>query len=141
MENDICFNLAMRKSTRLITQFYERRFKAVDLKVGQFSILRATYLHRETTNKDLQGLLVLDQTTLSRNLKPLLRDGYLQIKPNVNDSRIKVISLTKAGKSLYKKALPIWAQAQEDVIQRLGVNNAKDVLNIADVFLDAFSDS
>ncbi len=77
MDNNLCFNLAMRKSSRLITQFYQERLSKIDLKIGQFSILRAVKFKKETSNKELQSILVLDQTTLTRNLKPLIRDGYL----------------------------------------------------------------
>ncbi len=135
MNTDYCFNLAMRKSSRLITQFYEDRLKAVDLKVGQFSILRAVFFKKETTNKALQDILVLDQTTLTRNLKPLFRDGYLQTSVDDNDSRLKNISLTEAGKALYEQALPIWQQAQQEIVEKLGEPQAGQVHELADKFV------
>jgi hypothetical protein len=51
MDNPHCFNLAMRKSSRLITQFYQERLSKTGLKVGQFSILRAVSFSKETTNQ------------------------------------------------------------------------------------------
>lgn len=135
MNTDHCFNLAMRKSSRLITQFYEERLKQVGLKVGQFSILRAVYFKKETTNKDLQQILVLDQTTLSRNLKPLFRDLYLQTSVDSNDGRLKTISLTSEGKELYEKALPIWQQAQKDIVSKLGNKQAGQIQDLAEQFV------
>jgi DNA-binding MarR family transcriptional regulator len=105
MNIDYCFNLAMRKSSRLITQLYEERLKPVGLKVGQFSILRAVFFSKETTNKKLQDILVLDQTTLTRNLKPLFRDKYLQTSSDSIDGRLKIISLTPSGKDLYQQVV------------------------------------
>lgn len=136
-----CFNLALRKSSRLITQFYEDRFSTVGLKVGQFSILRAVNFAKETTNKHLQSVLVLDQTTLTRNLKPLLRDGYLQQKPHPEDSRQKLISLTEAGKTLYEKAEPIWKTTQLELQQNIGCEETDKILEIADTFVQAFGNS
>jgi len=135
MNTDFCFNLAMRKSSRLITQFYEERLKSVGLKVGQFSILRAVAFKKATTNKELQNILVLDQTTLTRNLKPLLRDEYLQTSSDPNDGRLKTISFTPNGKALYEQALPIWQKAQQDILSKLGEDKATQVHELADEFV------
>jgi len=129
----------MRKSSRLITQFYEERLKRVGLKVGQFSILRAVSFQKETTNKELQNILILDQTTLTRNLKPLFRDGYLQALPDPTDGRLKTISLTHSGRDLYEQALPIWQQAQQDILNKLGEDKAKQIHELADQFVKVLS--
>jgi len=139
MNTDFCFNLAMRKSSRLITQFYEERLKLVGLKVGQFSILRAVSFAKETTNKELQNILVLDQTTLTRNLKPLFRDGYLQTTSDPNDGRLKTIRLTQSGRGLYEQALPIWQQAQQDILNKLGEDKAKQIHELANTFIKGLS--
>lgn len=137
MDNSLCFNLAMRKSSRLITQFYEGRLSKVGLKSGQFSILRAVNYKKQTTNKELQTLLVLDQTTLSRNLKPLFRDGFLALTTDQNDKRIKIISLTAEGINLYQDALPLWERAQHDIQTKLGKEQAENILSLADSFVKA----
>jgi len=134
-----CFNLAMRKSSRLITQFYEDRLSAVGLKSGQFSILRAVSYLKQTSNKELQRVLVLEQTTLSRNLKPLFRDGYLKLSADSNDARIKLISLTTTGKALYDTAEPIWQKAQNDLEEKLGSEELKNILALADSFVKALA--
>jgi len=129
----------MRKSSRLITQFYEERLKLVGLKVGQFSILRAVFFQKETTNRELQNILVLDQTTLTRNLKPLFRDGYLQTTSDPNDGRLKTIRLTQSGRDLYEQALPIWQQAQQDILNKLGEEKAKQIHELANTFIKGLS--
>ncbi len=129
----------MRKSSRLITQFYEDRLSAVGLKSGQFSILKAVSFLKQTSNKELQGILVLDQTTLSRNLKPLFRDGYLKLSPDSNDARVKLISLTTQGKALYEKADPLWQKAQDDLEKKLGSEEVKNILTLADSFVKALA--
>jgi len=129
----------MRKSSRLITQFYEDRLSAVGLKSGQFSILRAVSYLKQTSNKELQRVLVLEQTTLSRNLKPLFRDGYLKLSADSNDARIKLISLTTTGKALYDMAEPIWQKAQNDLEEKLGSEELKNILALADSFVKALA--
>jgi DNA-binding MarR family transcriptional regulator len=135
MDTDICFNLSMRQSSRLITQFYEERLKRVGLKVGQFSILRAVTFTKQTTNRELQNILVLDQSTLTRNLKPLFRDDLLQTSVDPNDGRLKSISLTLKGKDLYEQALPIWEQAQQDIVKILGQQQAENIQKLAAQFV------
>ncbi|EPJ53711.1 MAG: MarR family transcriptional regulator [Osedax symbiont Rs2] len=135
MNTDYCFNLAMRKSSRLITQLYEERLKPVGLKVGQFSILRAVFFSGETTNKKLQDILVLDQTTLTRNLKPLFRDEYLKASSDPIDGRLKIIRLTSSGKDLYEQALPLWQQAQLDIVNKLGEQQSEQIHELADRFV------
>lgn len=139
MNTDSCFNLAMRKSSRLITQFYEERLKSVGLKVGQFSILRAVTYLQETTNRELQSILVLDQTTLTRNLKPLFRDGYLKASSDPNDGRLKTIRLTQSGKELYGQALPIWQLAQQDILNKIGEDQAEQIHELSEKFVKVLS--
>jgi DNA-binding MarR family transcriptional regulator len=134
-----CFNLAMRKSSRLITQFYEERLAPLALKVGQFSILRAVHVLKKTNNKELQSVLVIDQTTLSRNLKPLIRDGYLNLSADPSDQRIKKISLSTDGEALYQQALPLWRGAQQDLCKKLGEEDAMKILSLSDAFVKALS--
>jgi len=139
LQSTPCFNLAMRKSTRLITQFYEERLSSVGLKSGQFSILKAVSILKQTSNKELQGILVLDQTTLSRNLKPLFRDGYLQLNVDPSDARTKLISLTTTGISLYNQAEPVWQKAQNDLEKKLGTTELQSILTLADSFVKALA--
>lgn len=128
-----CINLELRKSARLITQFYESR---VGLKVGQFSILRAVCLCKQTNSKELQRILVLDQTTLSRNLKPLIRDGLLNLSVDENDHRVKLITLSEKGKNTYQTALPLWQAAQKEISNKLGKKHVEQITEVTDKLLE-----
>jgi len=131
MDINYCFNLAMRKSARIITQFYEERLAVVGVKSGQFSLLRAVHYLKKTTNKELQTILVIDQTTLSRNLKPLIRDGFLTVSPDEGDQRRKIIHLSSKGKKLYLKALPIWQKLQQDLVKKMGIKESEEIQRIS----------
>lgn len=137
MDNHHCFQLAIRKSSRLITQFYQERLSGVGLKVGQFSILRAVNFRKQTSNKELQTILELDQTTLTRNLKPLIRDGYLTLSTNFEDGRQKIISLSPDGLTLYEEAIPIWKAAQDELQQKIGTTETDNILALTNVFVKA----
>ncbi|MBV1911745.1 MAG: MarR family winged helix-turn-helix transcriptional regulator [Kangiellaceae bacterium] len=128
---DTCLNLELRKSTRIVTHFYESRLAAVGLKSGQFSILRAVNFLKQTTNKELQRILVLEQTTLSRSLKPLIRDELLTIQANPDDQRVKLISLSKEGVKTYDKALPLWLKAQSEIKALIGQEEAEKIQSLS----------
>jgi DNA-binding MarR family transcriptional regulator len=124
-----CMNLSYRKASRVISQIYDRELVELGLKCSQFSILRAIYLMQQTTNGELQELLVLDQTTLTRGLKPLIRDGLIKSEPGL-DRREKLLSLTRQGKNLYSKADKKWQQAQDIVVTKLGRKTADQILKM-----------
>ena len=126
-----CLALYLRKANRVVTQIYDHTMSHHGIKVTQFSILRAVSYLGETTNRTLQEALVLDQTTLSRNLKPLLRDGYLQAREG-SDRREKLIELTDAGKTLFKEARKDWRKCQQSVARELGEDMTRQLLNLSD---------
>ncbi|MBD2308505.1 winged helix-turn-helix transcriptional regulator [Chroococcidiopsis sp. FACHB-1243] len=112
-----CFNL--RKATRVVTQFFDEQLKPSGLLITQFTILVAIAQAGSGTINDLADLLVMDRTTLTRNLKPLEREGFVAIQPG-EDRRIRVVSLTAKGRNALAVALPLWERAQTSVINGLG---------------------
>lgn len=68
----------------------------------------------------LSDVLALDLTTLSRNLRPLERDGLVRIRRAPDDARVRLVSLTTEGARRVAEALPLWTQAQERITAALG---------------------
>jgi DNA-binding MarR family transcriptional regulator len=68
---------------------------------------------------DLAERLVMDRTTLTRNLQPLQRRGLITLGPG-DDRRTRRITLTDAGRKAMAEAFPLWREAQRDIIGRLG---------------------
>jgi DNA-binding MarR family transcriptional regulator len=121
-----CFNL--RKASRVITQHFDECLKPIGLFATQFSILATVAIVKSGTIKELAEILVMDRTTLTRNLKPLEREGWLKAEPG-QDQRTRVISLTENGETTLKKALPLWKQAQNTVEETLGQQLWGDLLS------------
>ena len=124
---ELCLNLELRKANRVLSQLYDSYLQDLGLKTSQFSILRAVRYLKKTTNSELQEVLVLDQTSLSRALKPLIRDGLIDANPGA-DRRQKELSLTAKGKALYREAEEHWNKAQEYVSQVLGEESKQRLL-------------
>jgi len=124
--NCTCFGL--RKASRAITQRYDQSLAPIGITASQFSLLNAAALAGGLPISDLADLLVMDRTTLSRSLKPLVEGGYIAMKGG-QDKRSKSIELTKKGTVVLLKAIPIWEVLQEETMQRLGKNNWKDLMD------------
>ena len=127
-----CLNLNMRKANRVLNSIYDGHLHVCNIKGGQYTILRVISKFKQTTNRELQDILLIDQTTLSRNLKPLIRDGLIDVNQG-EDLRVKLLSLSPAGKKLFKQASKYWQKAQNEVKQRLGVESSRQLLAITDL--------
>ena len=64
--------------------------------------------------------LVMDRTTLGRDLKPLVAQGLVRISPG-EDRRTRRLELTATGQAKRREIIPLWEQAQAKIIaQGLG---------------------
>jgi DNA-binding MarR family transcriptional regulator len=120
-----CFNL--RKASRVVTQHFDEILKPSGLLVTQFTILAAVAITKSATINELAEILVMDRTTLTRNLKPLERESWLKSEPG-QDQRTRVISLTANGEAVLAKALPLWKEAQSRVEEILGQQHLSKML-------------
>src|SRR5260370_11800262 len=79
---EVCNCLALREATRHVTQFYDRLLASSGLRTTQFSILIRLRLEGPMTINALAKSLVMDRTTLGRNILPLEREGLIEIVPD-----------------------------------------------------------
>jgi DNA-binding MarR family transcriptional regulator len=112
-----CFNL--RKASRAVTQLFDEKLEPSGLLVTQLTILVAISILGSVAISDLAEGLVMDRTTLTRNLKPPEREGLIQINPG-EDRRVRVVTLTDKGRYVLAQALPLWQQAQAHIVESLG---------------------
>jgi DNA-binding MarR family transcriptional regulator len=114
----VCFNI--RKSARAITQLYEEALRPTGLRATQFTLLVATRVMGTATISGLAKGLVMDRTTLTRNMKPLEKQGFIRIIPGKEDRREREVTLTLAGQEILSEALPLWKTVQQSVVESLG---------------------
>jgi DNA-binding MarR family transcriptional regulator len=109
----------LRMVSRTVTQLYDDVLPASGLRVTQFSILATLARRGEANLKELEALLAIDQTTLTRSLGLLERDGVIE-RASHPDGRIKVMRLTAKGRRALEVARPLWMRAQDRVLRELG---------------------
>jgi DNA-binding MarR family transcriptional regulator len=72
--------------------------------------------------KALAQALVIDPTTLSRNVRPLEKAGLLRVARSPNDRRARVLFLAAAGERTIKSVFPAWERVRERVSRTLGAS-------------------
>jgi len=107
-----CNCLALRQAARHVTQFYDQVLAPSGLRTTQFSILAKLCRLEPLTINSLAKDLVMDRTTLGRNILPLQRDGLIAAVRGTGDRRSKELHLTKAGEGRLRTATRLWARAQ-----------------------------
>lgn len=115
-----CNCLAIRQAARHLTQFYDRLLAPSGLRSTQFSILAKLKGYGPLQINALAKELVMDRTTLARNMLPLEREGLIEIVPSAADRRSKELRLTKAGVERLRDAAPAWDEAQSRFEQAFG---------------------
>lgn len=128
-----CFNL--RKVSRAITQYYDHALDSTGLRITQFTLLVALASTKARTLTEIAESLVMDRTTLTRNLKPLEKMELIETVPSV-DRRSKAYALTDKGREVFNKALPHWEKAQKNMVKVLGEEKYKSIMSELDNLLE-----
>lgn len=125
-KNCACANL--RGLTRLVTNFYDSILEPSGLRITQFTLLAALAKLGTVSLKELGEALMIDPTTLNRNLKPLEKQGLVESHSG-EDQRTRLVSLSEQGQARFNEILPLWEQAQTRLIDGLGQEKLQAFLN------------
>jgi DNA-binding MarR family transcriptional regulator len=107
-----CNCFAVRSAARHVTQFYDQFLALTGLRTTQFSVLARLKRLGPLTINTLASDMVMDRTTLGRNIRPLQRDGLIRIETTASDRRAKELHLTNLGEKRLRAAMKGWSQAQ-----------------------------
>src|SRR6516164_3406612 len=113
-----CLCNALRKASRAVSRLYDEELRGAGMRTTQYSLLRYLQHCGEVRQRDLGALTSLDETTLTRNLRPLIDAGWVAIRPG-EDRREKLVRLTDAGAAKLTEARPAWERAQQRLRSRL----------------------
>src|SRR5436190_22804192 len=117
VENCVCFNL--RWVTRAVTQFYDAEMRRHGIRPTQGTILASLNARESWSMAELSDWLGMERTTLVRNLRPLQRDGLVQVVRGGRGNRVELAITTKGRKQIEKLA-PAWRSAQNTAVKTLG---------------------
>jgi len=114
-----CTNLKLRQLSRAVTRHYDAHVAPLGLKNTQYSLLSHVVLLGPIQPSELAARMRLDASTLTRNLQPLLAQGWLVQGPGA-DARSRLLEATESGRALRAEGQRAWKTAQLALNARLG---------------------
>jgi len=109
-----CLCAALRQAARAVTRVYDKALRGTNLRVTQFFILSLLRRTGEVRQGDLGEMASLDETTLTRSLRPLEKNGWVVIRAGT-DRRERLVTITDAGRAKVEQVRPAWLKAQEQM--------------------------
>lgn len=108
-----------RKASRAITQLFDQTLEPSGLRSTQLVILLEIAVAEPTTVPQIAKRLIMDRSTLTRNLKPLMKRGLIKAG-TIRERRSQLLTLTPRGHKAVAEAVPLWHRAQTHFVQHLG---------------------
>jgi DNA-binding MarR family transcriptional regulator len=127
--NTPCFCNALRQASRAVSRLYDDELRTVGLRTTQYTLLRVISQAGEVRQGDLSGLTVLEETTLTRNLRALVHRRWVAISAGT-DRREKLVAITGEGIAKLKEARPAWARAQRRMRSLVGGGLWQNLLTV-----------
>jgi DNA-binding MarR family transcriptional regulator len=116
---DACAGWNSRLAARRISQFLDREVARCGMTAAQLGLMAQIAAAADDTLGALARRTGLEQSTLSRNLRTLERDGLVEIAVVETDLRRRAVWLTESGARRLEAAIPLWRKAQAALARRL----------------------
>jgi DNA-binding MarR family transcriptional regulator len=132
IEPNRCNCAALRKASRRVSLLYDSALAPCGLKSTQFALLSEIHRRAEAapTIRELADALVMDQSTIGQNLRPLQREGLISLVQDEVDRRSRRVTLTGAGRSRFAAARPLWSEAQQRFEDGFGKRAAAELRSV-----------
>jgi DNA-binding MarR family transcriptional regulator len=114
-----CAAFNLRRASRVVTQLYDAGLAATGVRSTQFTILVALAKTQPASVSELAATTLMDQTTMTRNLRLMAREGFVEISAR-GARREKLVRLTVDGERALAKAVPVWRVLQERFVDAFG---------------------
>lgn len=123
-------------AARAVTRLYDEELRDSGLRATQVSVLVAIAVDEVMSIAALAKFMGMDRSTLTRNLRPLERDGLVKLGIE-GWRRSRTVEITKKGRSRLKDALPLWEKAQAALRRKLGDKRWDLIHDDLDAFIGA----
>ncbi len=114
-----CLCATVRRAGRLLTRRYEEALQPAGITVSQFELMMTLRAAQPIGQTALATLLDIDQTTLSRNIKVLLRERWIEESAAAQDARRRSYSLSKLGAEVLAEASRCWQRVHDEMARVL----------------------
>jgi DNA-binding MarR family transcriptional regulator len=124
-----CIGFRVRRASRVLSKLYDEELRPLGLQHSQLPILVAVASRGErgVPMTMLAAGLQLDQTTLSRSVRPLEKSGLLRVARSPKDKRARILFLTAEGERVIRLVFPAWQRVLKRVTKTLGDSAMADL--------------
>lgn len=124
-----CPATLVRKAARFITGVFDEALRPLEIQTSQANLLVAvaTFGEAGAGMGALADALLMERTTLTRNVRPLEKAGLVRVARSPDDARARLVLLTPAGERLIARIPPLWEQAQRQLRQSIGAQKMKSL--------------
>ncbi|WP_257993527.1 MarR family winged helix-turn-helix transcriptional regulator [Cupriavidus pauculus] len=126
-----CLITRTRQISRVLTAIYDDALRPFGINAPQLTLLVLVHELGPISRADLGRRNHHDRSTMTRNLQPLLAQGWVTESFPEEDGRSRPLCITKAGTSLLGRAGPAWARAQAAAKSVVGEDGADSIMQIA----------
>jgi DNA-binding MarR family transcriptional regulator len=133
-----CTDTKLHQLARLVRRHYEAELGKVGLRTTQYGLLMEVAANGPVRPRDLADAMALSPSTLTRNLKPLIFSGLLELGPG-SDGRTRSAHITASGRRKCAQGLPHWTAAQAGVHQLIGSRKVSALHAVVDDCLASMS--
>ena len=125
-----------RLLSKAVTVICDHKLQPFGIGAAQFALLIAICQREPITRAEIARLQHLNKSTLTRDLKAVLSEGWIEEVRVGANGRSRPVALTKAGKELMLIAQPAWLTAQVEAEALLGKDGMIAVISITDRIVD-----
>lgn len=115
----LCACLNFRKASRAVTQHFDEVLAPANVRSTQLVVLLALRVYGPCSVAHVARELVMDRSTLTRNLRPLIERGLVSSE-KAPGGRTQRVALSAAGRAALDTAVPLWKQAQDGLMDAFG---------------------
>ncbi len=134
-----CTALRVRQLSRRVSQHFDRTLAAAGLKTTQYSLLSVLMAKGAMRPGDLAEALQMDASTLTRNLQPLVAQGWVNAGPGA-DGRSRIVAISAAGLAKRGQAQREWKRAQAALNSKLGESNVARLHDLIDQCMEKMNE-
>jgi DNA-binding MarR family transcriptional regulator len=121
---EFCLCFQLRAAARRASALYADRLSPIGLGLPQYSLVGMAWACEKQNGRppsitELAAALDLDRTTLSRNLKPMVAAGLVEVVPS-GHGRARLVRATQEGRTAYRAGVALWRAAQDEARAALG---------------------
>ena len=122
-----CIGFNLRKANRAVSQLYDEMLRPTGIRGTQYSLLVTLKVMGSVLVTHLAEKVVMDRTTLSRNLEVMEKQGLVSVTPG-EDRRTRKVMITEMGSAVLLDAYPLWQQAQAKIRESMSEERLQSLM-------------